>query len=57
MGGRGSNLYESKESNITEEENELGSKQSTDGSVKSTGFREIGSRRKNKTKASCRSWC
>ncbi|CAF2172500.1 unnamed protein product [Brassica napus] len=42
---------ESKESNVTEEENGLGSKSSTDDSVKSslsTGFRQIGSRRKNK---------
>ncbi|KAF8102171.1 hypothetical protein N665_0201s0453 [Sinapis alba] len=41
---------ESKEGNITEEEeNGLGgSKSSTDDSVKSSGFRQIGSRRKNK---------
>ncbi|WZZ05287.1 hypothetical protein YC2023_091208 [Brassica napus] len=42
---------ESKESNVTEEENGLGSKSSTDDSVKSslsTGFRQVGSRRKNK---------
>ncbi|KAG2258338.1 hypothetical protein Bca52824_077632 [Brassica carinata] len=39
---------ESKESSITEEENGLGSKSSTDDSVKSSGFRQIGSRRKNK---------
>ncbi|ESQ44277.1 hypothetical protein EUTSA_v10006306mg [Eutrema salsugineum] len=41
---------ESKESNITEEENGLGSKLSTDDSVKSSsiGFRQNGSRRKNK---------
>ncbi|CAF1848598.1 hypothetical protein Bca4012_031329 [Brassica carinata] len=44
-------VEESKESNVTEEENVLGSKSSTDDSVKSslsTGFRQIGSRRKNK---------
>lgn len=42
---------ESKESNITEEENGLGSKSSTDDSMKSSlsiGFRQNGSRRKNK---------
>ncbi|KAF8114776.1 hypothetical protein N665_0034s0115 [Sinapis alba] len=42
---------ESKESNVTEEENGLGSKSSTDDSVKSSlsmGFRQVGSRRKNK---------
>ncbi|KAH0928349.1 hypothetical protein HID58_014076 [Brassica napus] len=44
-------VEESKESNVTEEENVLGSKSSTDDSVKSSlsmGFRQIGSRRKNK---------
>ncbi|CAH8384613.1 unnamed protein product [Eruca vesicaria subsp. sativa] len=42
---------ESKESNMSEEENGLGSKSSTDDSLKSSlsiGFRHIGSRRKNK---------
>ncbi|CAH8362153.1 unnamed protein product [Eruca vesicaria subsp. sativa] len=38
----------SKESNVTEEENVLGSKASTDDYVKSSGFRQIGGRRKNK---------
>ncbi|KAL1193427.1 hypothetical protein V5N11_033752 [Cardamine amara subsp. amara] len=42
---------ESKESNLTEEDNGLGSKSSTDDSTKSSlsiGFRQNGSRRKNK---------
>lgn len=44
-------VEEPKESNVTEEENVLGSKSSADDSVKSSlsmGFRHVGSRRKNK---------